>query len=67
MDYLDSRNVRIYIHDPSKNMFYELEDLRYASILQSNSSAFDSEVIASTPFEYGEPDRFLTCIMEQWI
>ena len=28
MEYLDSRNVRIYIHDPSKNMFYELEDLR---------------------------------------
>lgn len=28
MDYLESRNVRIYIHDPSKNMFYELEDLK---------------------------------------
>ena len=28
MEYLDSRNVRIYIHDSSKNMFYELEDLR---------------------------------------
>ncbi|XP_053200866.1 coiled-coil domain-containing protein AGAP005037-like isoform X2 [Panonychus citri] len=27
MDYLDSRQVRIYIHDTSKNMFYELEDL----------------------------------------
>lgn len=28
MEYLDSRNVRIYIHDSGKNMFYELEDLR---------------------------------------
>ncbi|XP_074604449.1 coiled-coil domain-containing protein AGAP005037 isoform X9 [Brevipalpus obovatus] len=28
MDYLDSRHVRIYIHDPAKDMFYELEDLR---------------------------------------
>ncbi|RWS20392.1 Coiled-coil domain-containing protein-like protein, partial [Leptotrombidium deliense] len=28
MDFLDSRLVRIYIHDPSKDMFYELEDLR---------------------------------------
>ena len=28
MDYLDSRNIRIYIHDQAKNMFYELEDLR---------------------------------------
>jgi len=28
MDYLDSRNIRIYIHDQAKDMFYELEDLR---------------------------------------
>ncbi|RWS13455.1 coiled-coil domain-containing protein CG32809-like isoform X14 [Dinothrombium tinctorium] len=28
MDYLDSRLVRIYIHDAAKDMFYELEDLR---------------------------------------
>lgn len=28
MNYLDSRNVRIYIHDSGKDMFYELEDLR---------------------------------------
>ena len=28
MQYLDSRNVRIYAHDPNKDMFYELEDLR---------------------------------------
>uniref|UniRef100_A0AAR5PZR3 Uncharacterized protein n=1 Tax=Dendroctonus ponderosae TaxID=77166 RepID=A0AAR5PZR3_DENPD len=28
MEYLDSPNVKIYIHDPSKDMFYELEDLR---------------------------------------
>lgn len=28
MEYLDHVSVRIYIHDPSKDMFYELEDLR---------------------------------------
>lgn len=28
MNYLDSRNVRIYIHDANKDMFYELEDVR---------------------------------------
>lgn len=28
MEYLDHISVRIYIHDPSKDMFYELEDLR---------------------------------------
>ena len=28
MEYLDHPSVRIYIHDPNKNMFYELEDLR---------------------------------------
>ena len=28
MNYLDSRNVRIYIHDSAKDVFYELEDLR---------------------------------------
>ncbi|XP_076327421.1 uncharacterized protein LOC143234172 isoform X3 [Tachypleus tridentatus] len=28
MEYLDSPHVRIYIHDASKDMFYELEDLR---------------------------------------
>ncbi|XP_075678626.1 uncharacterized protein LOC113795615 isoform X3 [Dermatophagoides pteronyssinus] len=27
MEYLDHPSVRIYIHDPNKNMFYELEDL----------------------------------------
>ncbi|KAH0815877.1 hypothetical protein GEV33_006911 [Tenebrio molitor] len=27
MEYLDSPNVKIYIHDSSKDMFYELEDL----------------------------------------
>lgn len=30
MEYLDSPNVKIYIHDSSKDMFYELEDLRWA-------------------------------------
>ncbi|RZF46355.1 hypothetical protein LSTR_LSTR014700 [Laodelphax striatellus] len=28
MEYLDSPHVKIYIHDSSKDMFYELEDLR---------------------------------------
>ena len=28
MEYLDHPSVRIYIHDPSKDMFYELEDLQ---------------------------------------
>lgn len=28
MEYLDSPLVKIYIHDSSKDMFYELEDLR---------------------------------------
>nr|CAI5823673.1 unnamed protein product [Callosobruchus analis] len=28
MEYMDSPNVKIYIHDSSKDMFYELEDLR---------------------------------------
>ncbi|XP_022246291.1 coiled-coil domain-containing protein CG32809-like isoform X5 [Limulus polyphemus] len=28
MEYLDSPHLHIYIHDPSKDMFYELEDLR---------------------------------------
>ncbi|CAG2062931.1 unnamed protein product, partial [Timema podura] len=27
MEYLDSPHVKIYIHDSSKDMFYELEDL----------------------------------------
>nr|XP_024216315.1 coiled-coil domain-containing protein CG32809-like [Halyomorpha halys] len=28
MEYMDSPHVKIYIHDSSKDMFYELEDLR---------------------------------------
>lgn len=28
MEYLDNAQVKIYIHDSSKDMFYELEDLR---------------------------------------
>lgn len=28
MEYLDHPSVRVYIHDPSKDMFYELEDLK---------------------------------------
>lgn len=30
MEYLDSPHVKVYIHDSNKDMFYELEDLRYA-------------------------------------
>lgn len=33
MEYLDSPNVKIYIHDSSKDMFYELEDLRQLNII----------------------------------
>lgn len=29
MEYLDSPHVKVYIHDSNKDMFYELEDLRY--------------------------------------
>lgn len=29
MAYLEGPNVKIYIHDASKDMFYELEDVRY--------------------------------------
>ena len=28
MEYFDSNNVHIYIHDSNQDMFYELEDLR---------------------------------------
>lgn len=28
MNYLEGPNVKIYIHDSSKDMFYELEDVR---------------------------------------
>lgn len=31
MEYLDSPQVKIYIHDSSKDMFYELEDLRFVT------------------------------------
>lgn len=31
MEYLDAPTVKIYIHDSSKDMFYELEDVRYYS------------------------------------
>lgn len=29
MAYLEGPNVKIYIHDANKDMFYELEDVRY--------------------------------------
>lgn len=28
MQYMDSENVKIYIHENTKDMFYELEDVR---------------------------------------
>lgn len=31
MAYLEGPNVKIYIHDASKDMFYELEDVRYVN------------------------------------
>lgn len=31
MQYLEGPNVKIYIHDSSKDMFYELEDVRYVN------------------------------------
>lgn len=33
MQYMDSPVVKIYIHDSSKDMFYELEDVRYVYVL----------------------------------
>lgn len=33
MEYLDSPHVKVYIHDSNKDMFYELEDLRYNILL----------------------------------
>lgn len=30
MEYFDAHNARIYIHDPAQDVFYELEDLRFA-------------------------------------
>lgn len=33
MEYLDSPHVKVYIHDSNKDMFYELEDLRYYILL----------------------------------
>lgn len=35
MAYLEGPNVKIYIHDASKDMFYELEDVRYYDIKTS--------------------------------
>lgn len=31
MAYLEGPNVKIYIHDANKDMFYELEDVRYVN------------------------------------
>jgi hypothetical protein len=35
LEYLDVMNSKIYIHDNGKDMFYELEDLRW--VLRPNS------------------------------
>ncbi|XP_076326049.1 uncharacterized protein LOC143233580 isoform X3 [Tachypleus tridentatus] len=46
MDYLDSPHIRIYIHDSSKDMFYELEDLRDIrdrSVLRINEQSVNGE------------------------
>jgi hypothetical protein len=32
MAYLEGPNVKIYIHDSSKDMFYELEDCRFVEL-----------------------------------
>lgn len=32
MQYMDSPMVKIYIHDSSKDMFYELEDVRWGNL-----------------------------------
>lgn len=38
MEYLDSPLVKIYIHDSSKDMFYELEDLRWVGTCRPECS-----------------------------
>lgn len=43
MAYLEGPNVKIYIHDASKDMFYELEDVRLVfSITTSGNRTFYS-------------------------
>lgn len=37
MEYLDSPHVKVYIHDSNKDMFYELEDLRYLTVHTAQS------------------------------
>lgn len=38
MEYLEVMNAKIYIHDSVKDVFYELEDLRYILLLFLNPS-----------------------------
>ena len=40
MEYLDSTIIRIYIHDPARDMFYELEGLSTSSKLPPTMSLF---------------------------
>ncbi|GFY67736.1 coiled-coil domain-containing protein CG32809 [Trichonephila inaurata madagascariensis] len=39
MEYLDSPHIRVYIHDPAKDMFYELEDLSVLFVIFQASKA----------------------------
>ncbi|XP_022239350.1 coiled-coil domain-containing protein CG32809-like [Limulus polyphemus] len=55
MEYLDSPHVRIYTHDASKNMFYELEDLR---------DIRDRSVLRIYEQNRNEGDGFSTCDQE---
>lgn len=48
MAYLEGPNVKIYIHDASKDMFYELEDVRYV-ICVFNGRFLDIFVIIYFP------------------
>lgn len=53
MAYLEGPNVKIYIHDASKDMFYELEDVRLVfSITTSGNRTFHSFFIWCVLFLY---------------
>lgn len=56
MEYLDSPHVKVYIHDSNKDMFYELEDLRYDTSNILTPLKYFFEIITDT-MEYIE----ITC------
>ncbi|XP_071038407.1 coiled-coil domain-containing protein AGAP005037 isoform X5 [Parasteatoda tepidariorum] len=62
MEYLDSPHIRIYIHDPAKDMFYELEDLgdiRDRSVLRIYEQEPNGEVYSTWEGElsyFSEPE-----------